>query len=98
MFDGSARPRIGNPDVVWGAVDNEIAYGGVSCDVISLVKKADRHMAGVGDPTRIWFQHSRKNLEHGGLSRSIAAHDPDHLAATEPQTDAVEQRSSAVDP
>ena len=53
-------------------------------------------VAGLLDPAGVRRQHPCQHLEQRGLTSSIAAQHTNRLAASETQTDAVEQRTRAV--
>src|SRR4029453_9891560 len=96
MFDGRSRPSVSGPHMVRCAADYEIAHRSARCDVVTLRQDADRKLTAVGDPPFVWRQRPCEYPQQRGLSRSVAAHDTNRLAATQTEADAVEQRTRGV--
>src|SRR5215217_7205378 len=96
MTDNRSPTSIGSPYMVWRTTNDVLAYGRISGDLVSLRQEADREVAGACYPATVRDQHPGQNPQQGGLAASIAAHNPNHLAPIQAETDAGEERTSAV--
>src|SRR5215217_1602551 len=96
MIDNRSSLAIRSPNMVRRAADDETAYGLVNRELVDLIEESDRQLAGVRYSAGVGCDSPGQNLQQSGLAGSVATHNPNDLAAVEPEADSIEEGTSAV--
>jgi hypothetical protein len=96
MINDRSSFAIRSPNMVRRAADDETAYGRVIRNLVDLIEESDRQLIGVCYPAGLRCDFPGQDLQQSGLAGSVATHNPNDLAAVEPEADSLEEGTSAV--